>query len=147
MQRYRNTEIGYVMMALVAIALVICIGLPLAISGRWGPELYVGPIIVSFVLFLFPTLTTEVDETRVRCAFGLGLIRREVALRDIAEAAIVRTHWFYGWGIRLIPGGWLWRVSSLDGIELKLRSGKLLQIGTNDAAGLADAIRSRLLST
>ena len=57
------------------------------------------------------------------------------------EREEVTTHWIYGWGIRWIPGGWLWNVSGLDGVELALVSGRRFRIGTDEPEQLAGRFR------
>ena len=94
---------------------------------------------------LFPTLTVVVERDRVRCFFGVGLIRRELRVSDIVAVSVVRNPWSYGWGLRLIPGGWLWNVSGLDAVELRLHDGKLFRIGTDEPNALHDAITTALL--
>ena len=95
---------------------------------------------LGLCLLLFTTLTVQVDGRAVRCAFGLGVIRREILLRDVIRASVVRNHWIYGWGLRWIPGGWLWNVSGLDAVELELTSGKVFRIGTDEPTLLHAAI-------
>jgi hypothetical protein len=51
---------------------------------------------------------------------------------------------FYGWGIRWIPGGWLWNVSGLDGVELVLVNNRRFRVGTDEPEQLAAAIQGAL---
>ena len=48
------------------------------------------------------------------------------------------------WGVRWTPGGWLWNISGLDGVELALVSGRRFRIGTDEAEQLAAAIQGAL---
>jgi len=65
------------------------------------------------------------------------------AKREIEDATPVRNHWFYGWGIRLTPHGWLYNVSGLGAVEIVLSSGKHYRIGTDRPEELAQAIQQR----
>jgi hypothetical protein len=56
----------------------------------------------------------------------------------------VTNPWWYGWGIRLIPGGWMWNITGNQAVELKLKSGRLLRIGTDEPEALETAIRTRI---
>jgi hypothetical protein len=56
----------------------------------------------------------------------------------------VRNKWYYGWGVRGIPGGWMYNVWGLDAVELELASGKKFRIGTNEPEELVAALRARL---
>ena len=65
-------------------------------------------------------------------------------LREIEQVAVVRNRWWYGFGIRIAAGFRLYNVSGLDAVELKLKSGGIRRIGTDDPQGLAAALtRSR----
>lgn len=100
--------------------------------------------VVALLLAGFGSLAVRVDEEAVKLRFGVGLIRRTIALDRIVSAARVRNRWWYGWGIRLTPHGWLWNVSGLDAVELRLTDGKLFRIGTGDPEGLQGALEARL---
>ena len=122
------------------------LGLSASLALGSGPRvLLVVVAILAVCLMLFPTLTVVIQRDRVRCFFGVGLIRRELRVADIAAVAVVRNPWSYGWGLRLIPGGWLWNVSGLDAVELRLHDGKLFRIGTDEPNALHDAITTALL--
>jgi len=100
--------------------------------------------VVALLLASFGSLEVRVDEEAVKLRFGVGLIRRTIALDRIESAARVRNRWWYGWGIRLTPHGWLWNVAGLDAVELRLTDGKLFRIGTGDPEGLEGALEARL---
>ena len=90
---------------------------------------------------LFGTLTIRVDDDWLECRFGVGLIRRRIRRADIGEVQSVRNPWWYGWGIRLTPHGWLWNVSGLSAVELTLANGKKFRLGTNEPDELEKALR------
>jgi hypothetical protein len=102
------------------------------------------PVIVALVLgfgtFLFGSLTVEIDQEYLTARLGPGLIRKTIPLRQIVGYQMVRNHWYHGWGIRKIPGGWMYNVSGLDAVELQLQDGSKFRIGTNDPQGLTAAI-------
>lgn len=118
---------------------------PAALAFR---DAFAGGLIVSvvaaFILLSLFSLTTVVSEDDVQVSFGIGLIRRRIALNRITSAEAVRNHWIYGWGIRWIPNGWLWNVSGLDGVELALVNGRRFRIGTDEPERLAAAIQGAL---
>jgi hypothetical protein len=139
---YRHTQVGYLMISVLGLCAV---GLWLSVAFGSAPNVMgVAVAVLALCLLLFPTLTAVVLRDRLQCFFGIGLIRREIALRDIAAVSVVRNPWIYGWGLRLIPGGWLWNVSGLDAVELRLHSGKLFRIGTDEPDVLRDAIATAL---
>ena len=135
---YRHTQVGYLVIAGLGIGIV---GISASLALGNGPKVLVAVVaMLTVCLMLFPTLTVVVQPDRVRCFFGFGLIRREILVTDIVAVSAVRNPWTYGWGLRLIPGGWLWNVSGLDAVELQLRDGKRFRIGTDEPSALRDAI-------
>jgi hypothetical protein len=48
---------------------------------------------------------------------------------------------FGGWGIRIAPQGWAYNVSGRLGIQLVLRSGQWILIGTRDPEGFLATVR------
>ena len=107
-----------------------------------------GGLIVSglaaFILLSLFSLTAVVSDDDVQVWFGVGLIRRRIALTRITSAEAVQNHWIYGWGIRWTPHGWLWNVSGFGGVELSLVSGRRFRIGTDEPEQLAAAIQGAL---
>jgi hypothetical protein len=96
------------------------------------------------VLFLFHSMTVEIGQGELRISLGVGLIRKRVPLREIATAKTVRNKWWYGWGIRLTPHGWMFSVSGYDAVEITLQDGRGYRIGTDEPHKLHSAIESAL---
>lgn len=102
----------------------------------------------AIIVPLFGWLTVEINEQFLVCRFGVGLIRKSFALRHIEDAKAVRNRWYYGWGIRWTPYGWLFNASGLDAVQIQMSSGKSYRIGTDEPAQLLRAIeQSALLRT
>jgi len=135
---YRHTQVGWVM--IVAAAAAVALG--------WGavpPEAAVAVrvpllLVAALLLFAFGTLTVEVSEDAIRLWFGVGLVRKRIALRDVRSWRESRNPWYTGWGIRLGPGGVLWNVSGFDAVQLDLGDSKHFRIGTDEPAALVSAI-------
>jgi hypothetical protein len=138
---YQHTHVGRWILAVAVPAMLVAAALAFRDSLAGG-------LIVSapaaFALLSFFTLTTAVSDVDVRVWFGIGLIRRRIPLGRIAGVRAVRNHWMYGWGIRLLPNGWLWNVSGLGGVELSLVNGRTFRIGTDEPKQLAAAIQEAL---
>ena len=92
--------------------------------------------------WLCKSLTVEVSGTEIRWYFGPGLWDYRIALSDIEGVGIVRNTWLNGFGIRMRPGWRLYNVSGLDAVELRLKTGDIRCIGTDDPQGLAAALKS-----
>jgi len=135
---YRHTQIGYVLLVALGAGLLLILALMSATGLNW-----VGLAVLLFLaccLAFFATLTTRVDPAGLEIWFGPGLLRRRFTLDTIAACRVVRNRWYYGWGIHLTPSGWLYNVSGLQAVELTMKNGKKVRIGTDDPAGLAEAI-------
>lgn len=104
-----------------------------------GTVLIAGALIALLTL-TFGRLTVEVLPDHVRVAFGAGWPAKSLVFDQIASAAAVRNRAWYGWGIRWIPGGWLWNVWGLDAVELRLTSGRRFRIGTDEPDALLAAL-------
>jgi hypothetical protein len=135
---YRNTQFGTVIVGMVVVAIGFCLWI--ATENSW-PKVTVAVLaILVAILMLFWNLTVEVTSATLRCSFGVGLISKTIPMRQVTGAVQVRNHWYYGWGIRRVPGAWMFNVSGLDSVEVTLDSGKRFRIGTNDPTGLLSAI-------
>jgi hypothetical protein len=95
---------------------------------------------LAFGAYLLSSLTVEVNERDVRVAFAGGLFARSVPLASVEEVEVVRVPWYYGWGLRLTPTGWLYRVWGSDAVRLRLDSGRTLTIGTDQPYLLRSAV-------
>lgn len=103
-------------------------------------------IILPAVIVVFNSLTVEIEDHKLRCYFGPGLWTYRLPLNEIESVTAVHNHWWNGFGIRTAPGFTLYNVSGLDAVELKLKSGGVKRIGTDDPTGLAAALQSATLS-
>ncbi len=109
-----------------------------------GPALAALLVILPLVMVLFGWLTVEVSDEHVVWWFGPGLIRRRIRVADIRSVAALRNRWYYGWGLRLTPHGWLYNVSGLDAVELELVNGRRVRVGTDEPQELVRAIQSAI---
>ncbi len=142
MNTYRHTQFGTVNVVIV-IAILPLVFLPAWLAGA-APIAGLILILLLGILMLFYNLTVTIDDTHLRIRFGIGLIRKRFPLDQIDSCRPVRNSWLYGWGIRLTHRGWLYNVSGLEAVELKMKSGKTCRIGTDEPAALAAALEERL---
>ena len=143
MHEYEHTQAGTLMRLVFGGGLVISGGAAVwaAINDPSSALVPIG-IVVVFVtcVFLFHALTVSVSCDTIVLRFGIGLIRKRFAVADIQKAVLVRNHWYYGWGIKLTPHGWLYNVSGFDAVEIQLSSGRKYRIGTDEPDELCSAI-------
>ena len=140
MKDYKHTQIGYLLIIALGAASLMIGNLVLATNFN-----ITAIVLLAFMLLcliLFATLTVQVDVQEINIQFGIGVIRKRFALKDVQTYRAVKNPWYYGWGIHLIPGGWLYNVSGWESIELQMKDGRKYRIGTDDTRGLIDAIRA-----
>lgn len=75
----------------------------------------------------------------------LPIFRKRFRYADIAEAAVDRTSLVDGWGIHWVPGrGWTYNIWGCDCVQLTLTNGRTARVGTDDPAGLAAFLGTRM---
>ena len=141
MTRYEHTQTGYV---LICGLFVGAFAFAFARFFQTSPQREI--FLVVSILFLitivaFYKLTITIDDEILCASFGVGLVRKKVALAEIAACEPIRIRWCYGWGIHLTPHGWLYNVAGLDAVAITLRDGRKFALGTDDPDELVAAIR------
>ena len=144
---YKHTQPGTLLRWILGLGLITTVGVALGIDGVSSEDLkwfWLGflpvPIILCLCVWLFGSLTVQIEDGELSHWFGPGFWKKSYQLVDIESATAVRNSWIFGWGIRLTPHGWLYNVSGLDAVQIELRSGRKLRIGTDDPHGLVEAI-------
>ncbi|HSP90804.1 MAG TPA: hypothetical protein VLN08_07855 [Vicinamibacterales bacterium] len=136
--RYRHTQVGS---ATVAVMVIVCVAALWGAVGTAHPAATSVAVLSGALVALFSTLTVIVRDQAVIVFFGPGLIRRRIPLHRIRGVRTVRSPWYYGWGIRLTPSGWMWNVSGLDGVEIEFDDGHRFRIGSDEPGKLAEVLR------
>ena len=141
---YRHRQVGTLTVAGLALGALVLAGVAYAMPLGSPDRVILGvvAIFLVFVLLVFGSLTVTVSHEHVEARFGAGFIRKRFRSTEVLQAKPVRNHWYYGWGIRLTPNGWMFNVSGLDAVELLLRDGRTFRIGTDQPKELAAAISS-----
>jgi len=138
-ENYRHTQIGTLILGILGVFFVL-------MAAVWLPAR--APLSFTLMLLAFLLLvaalsgwmTVRVGAGRLQWRLGIGLIGGSARLEDIEEVRIVRNPWYYGWGMHLTQHGWLYNVSGLDGVEVKLSSGKRFRLGTDEPQRLVEAL-------
>lgn len=115
-------------------------------EGRMSSLAFIAMTVCLAVVYaLFSSLKTQVGSGEIQLKYGVGLIRKQILIRDISEVKVVRNKWFYGWGIRFYGSGWLWNYSGLDAVELSFKDRNLkFRIGSRNAEKLKLVIEENL---
>jgi len=137
---YRHTQRG-VLVVSVCFAAAALNALVIWLTGQWIPAGFTMIVLVAAGI-VFSSLTVEVNANELRWSFGPGLWTYRLPLDEIETVAIVRNHWWNGFGIRRRSGFRLYNVSGLDAVELQLKSHDIRRIGIDDPQGLAGALKA-----
>ena len=140
--KYQHTQIGYAILVLSSIPMLLVSFVLIASFNYLILSIF---LILLFIFYQFRKLVIVIDEEYLLVRFGEGLIQKVFLLDDIASCEIVRTHWYYGLGIRLTVKGWLFAVSGLNAVHITMANGKRYLIGTNDQDELFKAIQSSII--
>lgn len=137
--KYEHTQTGYLFL-FILLVLTIFYGFMYILVEY---NLMVLSIIFPFLLLIasFSTLKVSIDEKHIKLKFGYGIFRKKFTLKEIISVRTVRNKWYYGWGIRFIlPNTWIFNVSGLDAVEIKLKNNKTFRIGTDEPKKLEQTL-------
>lgn len=139
---YRHTQIGLLTLVGLGAGMLIVAVRPRErdLDALLRPVL----VVLAVTAVVFASLTVEVTGEVLTLRFGPGLIRKRIRIADIQTCVVVRNPWWYGWGIRRTPHGWLYNVSGRGAVELTLTNGRRLRVGTDEPARLCQAIQQAI---
>ena len=130
---YRHTQWGYFAGVTLVILVPVAATVTIADDDPWaGGLVALAVLMIAALVLWFSRLTVTVEGGRVTAGFGLGRPRKSIALENVTEVRQVRSPWYYGWGIRKVPGGWMYNVWGFDSVELELSPGRVFRIGTDE---------------
>ena len=130
----------------IGISVAAVIGWPIIAYGLKASSLASVGVGFAALAFMagFRQMTVHVSHINLQVAFAYGWPRRTVQLSEIMDVSTHRMRALYGWGIRAVPNGMLWRAGGHHAVRLELSSGRYLYIGAGDCEGLAREISERL---
>jgi len=142
MYLYNHTQRSKILIFIIIFVLLFMIFLMYRFGFNWiGAIVFV---LMVIALYLFNSLTVTVDNEKICASFGPGLIKRTIQFRVVKSAEKVKNKWYYGFGIRLVPGGQMYNVAGMDAIELKLTNGRVFRIGTDEPNKLLQIVQDQL---
>ena len=137
---YYHKQFGTALVAILAATLII-MAVAFGRSAELGIIQVEVPIILLLAILLFYALTVEIKDNTLFIRMGIGLIRKRVPLSEIEQAVKVRIPLLAGLGIHGIPGmSWVWNVSGRNGVQLTIKKGGRLVVGTDEPDELVRAI-------
>ena len=125
-------------------AIVIASGWPL-ILGR-SLITILAPVVAGllswFVFTAFTRLHITVTQQTVFVQFRYGWPKRHLDLDRVISCTPSHFSWIYGFGIRSMSGGWLWRPGFGDTVRLVVADGSDLAVGCDDPESLSRAVNA-----
>ena len=147
-EEYQYTQVGIVTIIMLLLAaafttFVIIAGLEL----NSGPVLtVVGLVVVGlfvFTLAAFYSFTIQIAAGKLNFWFGFGVGKKSFSINDIRSIEIVKTPWYYGWGIKSIPGGWLYSIAPGGrALELVFMDNRVIHLGTDRPEEIKERLNS-----
>jgi|SRR5215475_12130357 len=145
---YRHTQSNPKVLLLFVVIAVVVVGAVLLIAREMPPPLWLVVMVLVFVACVtavFSVLTVEVTDRELVLGFALGMMQRRIPRGDIVHAELTILPWWYGTGLKLGPRRTTYLVTSGPAVAVELTSGRILQIGSDDADALLAALnRSRV---
>ena len=146
--KYKYTQVGVVTILLILLAGVFTAYVVIA-GLRTSPgsvQLGIGLLVAGLLILAlasFYSFTIQIVAGELDFWFGFGVGKRSFDIADIRSIEIVKTPWYYFWGIKSIPGGWLYSIApGGEAIELVFMDGKKIHLGTNRAAEIKKRIET-----
>jgi len=141
--KYRHTQYGalmFIVFLITGILIAVVARMILAEDRVLSAILMIG--VYLFGLVMFYSLTVEISEEKLKFWFGIGVVRKTIALSEIQSTKEVKNPWYYFWGVKSIPGGWFYAIAPGTAVEIKLKNGGIIQLGTNQPIKLNRAIET-----
>ena len=142
MTAYSSSQTGWLIIALLAagfIAVFSTLSLEAITTTQYAVLM---ALIIASVFFY--KLTVVVDRGVIVVSFGQGMISRTIRVRDLASCRVVKVPWYWGFGIRLTPSGWMYNVVGTRAVEVTYKSGKKFIIGSSEAETLCEVIEDEM---
>ena len=142
---YSHTQIGWLSIATMGIAVGAIVFVMFAAPYNIVAFLIMSVVLAVFVtcLILFSFMTISVNGGYLVIRIGPA-IRKSLSFEKIESCRVIKVPWYYGWGIRIVPHGWLYRVSGFHAVEIIMKDGSRYLVGTDEPQKLAAFINERL---
>ena len=139
--KYKHTQYGILMFVvfLVTGILIAVVASAIIAEGRILSAILM--ICVYLIgLAMFYSFTVEISAEKLKFWFGIGIVRKTYALSEVQSTKEIKNPWYYFWGVKSIPGGWFYAIAPGTAVEIELRDGRIIQLGTNQPKKLNQAI-------
>jgi hypothetical protein len=137
---YQHRQVGIVTILVIGLsAIFTAFALVSALQSAEGLSttvLLVTGLVVTGVFILtlmaFYAFTIQITDRTVSFWFGWGVGKQSLPFDTIQSVEIVRNPWYYLWGVKSIPGGWLYSIAPGGrALELVLKDHRKIRLGTD----------------
>jgi len=147
-QHFHGALMGLLLVAMVFVVVITVLSVVFARPGD-ALLLAIAPVVVVLVASLISLSHLDVDVTDqgVSIAFRYLWPTRRIGFAEIVGLEVRRYNpllEYGGWGVRLGPRGWGYMTSGNEGVQLRLRKGLPVLIGSKHPPELEAAIRARV---
>ncbi len=118
---YKKSQIGWFILLFLTPIITL---LALAYIYQWGsnPIPFVLFVVISIIFIgltsLFCKLTVILDGSTLKLIYGIGLIKMDFELEQLERTEIIRTPFYYGFGIRMTPQGNLYNIQGPKAVRI-----------------------------
>lgn len=139
-QTYKHRQWGLVAITSLALlsVLILIVNDLMHIIPAAGLGVLFGVLTVTCCIF--SSMTIEVNESEISWYFGPGVFRRTLPLENVGSCKKVKNPIWMGFGIHAFGIGWIYNISGLWGVEIELKGGSLVRLGTDEPNYLCQAI-------
>lgn len=138
-QTYKHKQWGFATLIIIPLIAAAILGIndvaPLPAAG-------IGMLfgLLTLVAITFSSMTIEVNESEISWYFGPGLFKKNLPLEEVGQCKKVKNPLWMGIGIHAYGTGWIYNVSGLLGVEIELKGGAFIRLGTDQPNHLVQAI-------
>ncbi len=153
---YKHTQIGRISLLLAFFIIAAEIGLYFWLASTMPQDIdksfllavfAASVVVVVFAAVFTSTMTVIVTSNKLCFSMGFGVFRKTIPLKQISDTRPVKNKWWHGWGIHYIPKvGTLYNISGMRSVEINLKDGKNLRIGSDQPCLLSSTIKSAIAS-
>jgi hypothetical protein len=142
---YKHTQYGMLMFTVFLFTgiLIGVVAWAIISEGRIAAAV----IMICIYLFgvsLFYSFTVQVASGKIKFWFGIGLFRKAYPLSEIKSTRQIKNPWYYFWGVKSIPGGWLYAIAPGAALEIVLKNGLIVHVGTDQPKMLRQAVNAAI---
>jgi hypothetical protein len=151
-EEFRYTHIGIATIILIILAAVLtAYVVNSALDSIAGPvpgpvPVGIGLLVVGifvFALAAFYSFTIQIAGGELNIWFGIGVGKKSFAINDIRSNELVKMPWYYFWGIKSIPGSWMYSIApGGKALELDFMDGGKIRLGIHRSTKIVKKIEA-----